>query len=180
MTTPTESPPTGLVVAMEAELADIERRLPVAKREASRLARKIETEGRAAERWSTRATAAMRAGEDVVGNDALARGRACDRALRALRRDLAAKTDALRGLGAALSAVTFRLEQARATLAVARRTSVAPALASLPALTAAFKPLAKTSLAAAKKPLAKVVGPLAPASARARESASLRERRTKR
>ncbi len=178
--TTTESPPTRVVAEMEGELTDIERRISVTKREVALLARKIETESRAQERWTKLATTAMRAGDDVVAKDALARGRACDRTLGALRAGLASKTEELRGLGATRSAVTFRLEQVHATLAVAARTSKPPSAPSLPALSAPFKPLAKASLAAPKRPLAKAVSSSAATLARTRESASPRDRRTKR
>src|SRR5882672_2397844 len=128
MTTKTESGSTHRVVEMEGELADARGRLTVAKRESARLLRKVDAESRALLRWTTLATSAMRAGDDVVARDALARKRVCEDTARGLRKELASKADDLAGLGAALSAASFRLEQIRATLAVAERSQLrAPA-----------------------------------------------------
>ena len=154
MTSKTESQTSPRIAELERELEDARRRMSASNRDAVRLMKKIEAEMSGADRWTKLATTAMRAGDDVVAKDALDKRRAAERATAALRGELAVKTEQLRSLGTVVSSVGFQLDQARATLVVAARTSDRPPPMADPS-TEALRPLAKASPASLKKPLAK-------------------------
>jgi phage shock protein A len=124
-----------LVLEMTRDLVDAKNHLAQCKKEERRLAKEVEILDRTAQDWEKRATAAVRAGDDVVATDALVRKRQNDEHADKLRGLLDRQRQDTKNLTNALIGLNLRIEEAKhkkgAILLQARRAQVEGTIAEV-------------------------------------------------